>query len=368
MNLPILIIGPHYADKSAAGSLLAAQLELPFIPFWQICGQYWQELDIDGSVLDPVWQNDNKDKFDWFYRYMMPFDAYAIERGVVEHPICVMELGSPQSVYDDTELFNQVSQALEACSVVLLLPSEDVEESLQILEEENRDMINGMERNEYFVKDHSNYDLAQYIFYTQEKTPEQTCDEILAQIDLNDSNIILIGPRGAGKSTIGRLLSQKLERPQAAMDQLRFDYYADAGWGPQEQRRTFENEGQEGYYRRWKQFRLPVIERILIEHQNCVIDFGAGHSVFEDSADFDRARGLLAPHANVVLLMPSPDQDDSVAILHQRNTPRINGMEADRFFLTHPSNRELATLVVYTQGKTPPETRDEILQHLKASR
>ncbi|MDJ0573559.1 MAG: shikimate kinase [Xenococcaceae cyanobacterium MO_234.B1] len=365
MELPILLIGPDFTGKSTVGKLLASQLKLPFLHLWEVCQKYWQEIGYDKTQQHQAWENDQADGV---YRYMMPFDAYAIERGVAEYPKCVMELGPPQSVYDDTELFKQVHRVLKPYKhVVLLLPSEDVEESLQILKERDRVIINGMEINEHFVKHHSNHDLAKYIVYTKDQTPEQTSEEILAQIDPDTSDIILIGPIGAGKSTIGKLLAQKLELPQVSMDRIRWDYYKEIGWNREDEKQIAENEGFAGVYRYWKQFDLYGVERLLKEHQNCVIDFGAGHSVYEDDGDFTRARELLTPYTNVVLLMPSSDLDESVAILNKRNeqnTPIINGMEANRFFLTHPSNRELATLVVYTKGKTPSETRDEILTSL----
>ncbi|MCK7516287.1 MAG: hypothetical protein MZV64_00425 [Ignavibacteriales bacterium] len=39
--------------------------------------------------------------------------------------------------------------------------------------------------NEHFVRHHSNYDLAKYIAYTRDKTPEQTCDEVLNWVRSN---------------------------------------------------------------------------------------------------------------------------------------------------------------------------------------
>ena len=38
------------------------------------------------------------------------------------------------------------------------------------------------------------------------------------------SEIILIGPIGAGKSTIGRLLAERLDLPQVSMDDSRCRY------------------------------------------------------------------------------------------------------------------------------------------------
>ena len=45
------------------------------------------------------------------------------------------------------------------------------------------------------------------------------------------SDIILIGPIGTGKSTLGRLLAAKLGLPQVSMDDVRWDYYREIGYG-----------------------------------------------------------------------------------------------------------------------------------------
>ncbi|MCJ8281961.1 MAG: shikimate kinase, partial [Rivularia sp. ALOHA_DT_140] len=166
-----------------------------------------------------------------------------------------------------------------------------------------------------------------------------------------------------GKSTIGKLLSQKLNIPQVSMDEIRWDYYKEIGWDVDTQKQIREQEGFAGVYRYWKRFELYGIERLLSEHNNCVIDFGAGHSVYEENADFARASELLSPYKNVVLLLPSPDLDESVEILKQRNQITINGVEINRFFMTHPSNQKLAKQVIYTKEKTPEEIKEEILKY-----
>jgi hypothetical protein len=71
----------------------------------------------------------------------------------------------------------------------------------------------------------------------------------------------------------------------------------------------------------------------------------------------------LAPYPNVVLLLPSPDLDESVALLRKRNTPTINDVALNQHLITHHSNHDLATVTVYTEGKTPEETCDEVLQY-----
>jgi hypothetical protein len=104
------------------------------------------------------------------------------------------------------------------------------------------------------------------------------------------------------------------------------------------------------------------------DHHDCVIDFGAGHSVFEDGELFERVRKALAPYPNVVLLLPSPDLEESIRVLRTRNGGGSPPGEFDlnSHFVRHHSNYDLAKIMVYTEGKTPEETRDSILAAIAA--
>lgn len=359
---PIILIGPSDHAGETVGSLLASQLEIPFIDLWEISQLYWEEI---GFQIDLERQARKNSGTDGVYRYLIPFVAHSIKRGVTEHNNCVIKLGALQSVIDDYKHLQNIIRFLEPFSVFLLLPSEDSEKSVKIMRERNSDIIDGKEMNEHFLTHRSNFDLARHTFYTKDKTPEQTTDEILTHIDANASEIILIGAQGVGKSTVGELLAQKLDIPQISMDRMRWQYYEENGWSREQQDQIEKCEGFVGVYRYWKQYDLHAVERLLNEHRNCVFDFGAGHSVYERFEDLIRARELLAPCANVVLLMPSSDIDESVALLHQRRTMTISGMDIFEFVITHPSNRKLANHVVYTDGRTAIETKDEILKKLE---
>ncbi|ESA37867.1 shikimate kinase [Leptolyngbya sp. Heron Island J] len=176
------------------------------------------------------------------------------------------------------------------------------------------------------------------------------------------SDIILIGPQGVGKSTIGALLSEHLGLPQCSMDERRWDYYQEIGYDQQLAQHKRETEGAWGIIHYWKPFEAHAVERLLAEHQNCVIDFGAGHSVYEDASLFKRVETALMPYSNVILLMPSPDLDEALQILNERNKNLPEDIHnTNEHFVRHRSNYELAKFTVYTKRKTPEETRDEIL-------
>ena len=173
--------------------------------------------------------------------------------------------------------------------------------------------------------------------------------------------IILIGPMGAGKSTLGKLLAAQLGRPQVSLDDIRWDYYKEIGYDRAVQQEIGEREGFAGVYRYWKPFEIHAVERALQDHHGCIMDFGAGHSIHENPAAFERIQRLLAPHPNVVLLLPSPDLDEAVRILRERTPFKIAGVPFTRYLITHPAFQQLATQVGYTQGKTPAEVCAEIL-------
>ncbi len=105
-----------------------------------------------------------------------------------------------------------------------------------------------------------------------------------------------------------------------------------------------------------------------------MVDFGAGYTVQDDPALSERVRQALAPHPNVVLLLPCVDADQSIACLNERvdqdrvDSDRVNPDRVDAelrdlnaHYVRHPANGSLAKVCVYTLGKTPEETCEDIL-------
>jgi len=181
-----------------------------------------------------------------------------------------------------------------------------------------------------------------------------------------DTTIILIGPIGTGKSTLGKLLSAKLGIPQCSVDEVRFNYYKEIGYDEELAKAKYEAGGFWELYKYWKPFEAFAVERVLSDHSNCVMDFGAGHSVYEDETLFKRVQQLLEPYPKIILILPSPDLNESVEILNERNEDLRNMQpNINEHFIKHHSNYDLAKFVAYTKGKKPEETCEEIMHFIE---
>lgn len=194
---------------------------------------------------------------------------------------------------------------------------------------------------------------------------------IFGRVSVKDTTIILIGPMCAGKSTVAMLLAERLGLPRYDVDEHRWALYEQTAYDKNEAKRIMESEGTLGVLRYMKPFEVDAVEKILAEQRNCVIDFGAGHTVHEDAGLFARVQKAIAPFENVILLLPSPDLAMSVRTLNARFEalllrevgkvdPKL--LELNEHFTKHPSNFTLAKHIVYTDGKTAEETADEILK------
>lgn len=176
------------------------------------------------------------------------------------------------------------------------------------------------------------------------------------------TDIILIGPVRTGKSTVGKLLARELGQPQVSLDDERRRYYAEIGYDP-ELAATFRRQG--GFLALvlyWNLFDAYGVERLLSEHHNCVIDFGAG--AYESLESRARVQRAFAGYRNVFLLLPSPDIEESLRILAARDTnpPKDLNFDLNRHFLTRNMYADLAKFTVYTKDRTPEQTCGDILQ------
>lgn len=187
------------------------------------------------------------------------------------------------------------------------------------------------------------------------------------------STIIFIGPLAAGKTTVGHLLAEKLDLPFCSVDHVRWAYYEEVGYGKSlASKIAASDQGIRGVLRYSKPFEAQMVEMVLADYHG-IIDFGASNSVYDDKDLLTRVENALAPYPNVILLLPSPDLDESAAILKNRLIRMLTEagkaftdelFELNKYFIQHPSNHQLAKQVIYTKDKTPENICDEIMRKL----
>ncbi|HDD61922.1 MAG: shikimate kinase [Chloroflexota bacterium] len=184
------------------------------------------------------------------------------------------------------------------------------------------------------------------------------------------SIIILIGPMSVGKSTLAKKLAKKLGVPRIELDEVRQRFNNEIGYDEKFASEIVGTEGMMGLIKYWKPFDAHAVERALKEYENCVMDFGAGHSVYEDQELFQRVEKALKPHKFVIQILPSPDQDRSVEIVNQRFSDLLLNevgkideelLALNEHFVRHPSNGLLAKKTFFTEGKSAKATAQEIL-------
>jgi len=157
-------------------------------------------------------------------------------------------------------------------------------------------------------------------------------------MDIGTRNIILIGPMGSGKSSVGRKLASILGREFFDSDEeIEARTGVDIPF-------IFDKEGETGFRRREQELLQELTARNSI-----VLATGGGAA--QDAA----SRALLCAHGIVVYLHTSVAQQiDRTSKSRQRPLLRNDDPEqtlADLMSVREPQYREIADLVVDTDGR-----------------
>ena len=176
--------------------------------------------------------------------------------------------------------------------------------------------------------------------------------------------IILIGPIGAGKTTIGKLLAGKLSIPFYSLDEEEKQYTIPLGYSDKQYDLIKEQKGPFPAYEYARGFFDEALIRFLEAHDDGVFDLGGGHPVVQDAQKQQRINALLKPYSNIILLMPMENLDESLTILRKRNEITDEIPDFNTLYFKDRTFWDLAKFVVYTEGKTPEETCGEVLEKL----
>lgn len=168
-----------------------------------------------------------------------------------------------------------------------------------------------------------------------------------------ENSILLIGPMGSGKTTMGNLLSEKLNMQQISLDH---------------REQLAQLYKKSGHFKNFKEFEFFLTSTVLTHLQEpSVVDFGAGHSIYEDPFMFLEMKHLIEQFSHVILLMPSEEKEESLSILNEQKGIEEGSQRAkdNTHFVYSSCNEKLATLIQYTKGKNPSEITDELLMKLE---
>jgi hypothetical protein len=121
-------------------------------------------------------------------------------------------------------------------------------------------------------------------------------------------SIVLLGAWGAGKSTVGRLLGESLQMPVCDLPTKAGEYREAAGY---DSGKLSQQEGIEAILRYLLPFEVLTLERGLRDHPHSVIEAGALQTAQDQPELALRFKAALVRFANVVLLQPTPDIDES---------------------------------------------------------
>ncbi|MET1081208.1 MAG: shikimate kinase AroK [Pseudomonas sp.] len=166
-------------------------------------------------------------------------------------------------------------------------------------------------------------------------------------------NLILVGPMGAGKSTIGRLLAKELRFPFKDSDkEIEQRTGANIPW-------IFDVEGEQGFREREQ----AVIGE-LCELQGVVLATGGGAVMRPENRQALRNGGrVVYLHTSVEQQLDRTSRDRNRPLLRTLNPGKVL---ADLMAVRDPLYREIADVVVETDERPPRMVVQEILERLDA--
>lgn len=169
-------------------------------------------------------------------------------------------------------------------------------------------------------------------------------------------NVFLVGPMGAGKTTIGRLLARALKKEFVDSDQeIEQRSGADIAW-------IFDVEGEAGFRLRERR----MIDE-LTRRSDIVLATGGGAILHEDN------RRCLKGRGTVVYLMTTVGQQLE-RVRKDQKRPLLRNLANPRQRLTElmeqrdPLYREIADHIILTGRRSPRTVCAEIMRQLDAGR
>ena len=165
-------------------------------------------------------------------------------------------------------------------------------------------------------------------------------------------NIFLVGPMGAGKSTIGRHLAQQLHMEFFDSDTVIEERTgADISW-------VFDVEGEAGF-----RVREETVINDLSQEQGIVLATGGGSVISKDNRNRLSARGLVVYLETTIEKQLARTQRDKKRPLLQTDAPRevLEALAGER----NPMYEEIADYVVRTDDQSAKVVANQIIKMLE---
>lgn len=164
-------------------------------------------------------------------------------------------------------------------------------------------------------------------------------------------SVFLVGPMGAGKTTIGRLLAKQLGREFMDSDwYIESQTGADIAW-------IFAKEGEAGFRTR----ETRAIDE-LTKRKHIVLATGGGAIMRAENRDFLHQRGIVVYlNAPVDVQMARTAKDKSRPLLQQPNPRKIL---QELYSARDPLYRQIAHIVLPTGHTYPRHMVNQLLQQL----
>jgi shikimate kinase len=169
---------------------------------------------------------------------------------------------------------------------------------------------------------------------------------------LKNNNVFLVGPMGAGKTTIGRFLADSLDLEFVDLDtEIEDRCGADIPW-------IFDVEGEEGFRKRESRMLEEVTTR-----RGILLATGGGAVLAESNREMLKQRGYVVYlSASVGQLLERTAHDRNRPLL-QVDNPRevIEKLILDR----DPLYQDVADLVIITEKRKPQVVADDIVSEVR---